>query len=255
MASRYSLCMWLGASAGLAWALWPWRRPILHRLDTCLFLLTLGVLGGRAAHVWADWAYFQSHVLEAIRPRTAGLSYHGGLVGVIIGLAWLVSRRGLTRTLQLGDHLAPPVALASALGWMGCLLIGAAYGQPESAGHSPWLAYWPDLYGQLAWRWPTQALGILLSLSTLGILLFLKKHRLSPGTLLGTYAVVYGIGDWMIQAKRGDNAVMWGGWRAAQWLDVVWALLGALVLALVAHRSWKRVGDGKTTDRCVDRRA
>jgi len=236
----YSLFLWLGALVGLGWTAWRLRPRAVRDLDRLLLLVTVGVVGARAAHVWANWAYFREHLSEAVRPDATGLSFHGGILGGMIALAWWAWRRGAVDALRLGDLLAPPLALACAFGWAGAWVSGVAYGLPGDPMRNSLLVYRPDIFGQVAWRWPTQAFGVALSLIVLGALLALRGRVPRPGGMLGVYFVLYGLGDWGIQFLRGDETVVWWGWRIAQWADLLLMLIGFSLILWGARA--RRVG-------------
>jgi prolipoprotein diacylglyceryltransferase len=98
------------------------------------------------------------------------------------------------------------------------------------------MVYWPDLFGLTAWRWPTQALGIVLSLGVLAVLYVMWRRNSLAGAVLGLYGITYGLGDGVIQGLRGDEAVMWAGWRAAQWADAALVLCGVLLVVMAWNK-------------------
>ena len=106
---------WLGTrriKAGLA----PVTR---EQLDDLLFGGIVGViLGGRLGYVlFYKPGYYAGHPLEALMVWKGGMSFHGGLLGVIAALALFAKRRGHA-FLAVTDFVAPcvPTGLAEELG-------------------------------------------------------------------------------------------------------------------------------------------
>src|ERR671923_514223 len=97
---------WLGLrriKSGLA----PITRA---QLDDLLFLVVLGViLGGRLGYVLLyKPGYYFSHPLEIFYIWQGGMSFHGGLLGVLLALIF-AARRHQIDWLRLTDFIAPLV--------------------------------------------------------------------------------------------------------------------------------------------------
>ena len=113
-------------------------------------------------------------------------------------------------------------------GWLGCLLAGCAYGRPVPPPQRFYTPDWPDLYGVLAFRLPSQLLGILLAVA---LLAGARRLQARPGLFL----VILGAGDFLIAFTRGDQLPAWGPLLAIQWADLAVVLLG-LVMELASHQ-------------------
>jgi phosphatidylglycerol:prolipoprotein diacylglycerol transferase len=150
------------------------------RLDAGLAVLGGGLLGARLAYVLTHWGYYSGNGIEAVYFWQGGLSWFGGAVGGSTALA-VFARMRRERFWFLADALAVPAALMSLTAWLGCWLDGCAYGRRADPG---WLTpESPDLFGLVAPRWPTQALGVGLSLATAALLRWVSGRRLAPGAL------------------------------------------------------------------------
>ena len=86
-------------------------------VDDLLFWITIGVvLGGRFGYVsFYNPAYYLANPVEALMVWRGGMSFHGGLLGVMVAGVWFARRRGLA-VLSIGDLVASAVALVGTHG-------------------------------------------------------------------------------------------------------------------------------------------
>jgi prolipoprotein diacylglyceryltransferase len=229
----YTVALVVGILAGV-WAAYREARkrgidPVAV-LDGAFWTIPCAVLGGRAGYVFVNWAYFGRHILEAMDLREGGLSWHGALVGALLGAAiWYVVRwrreASLPKARALLDTAAPGVALCAAWAWLGCLLAGAGYGiaaQRTTPVLGRLAAELPDIYGIREVRYLTQPAMIAWSLGLWGLLQGRASplRRLPPGTILPVALVLYAAADLGVWYLRGDGTWRFGLWLAG-WADLV----------------------------------
>ncbi len=237
--SSYSVVMIIALLAALGWLAWQQRRGRKDALDLGVLALAAGAVGARAGHVLANWAYYGEQPAAIFDLRDGGLSWHGGVLAGLAVLALAAARRHDHATLyalRLGDRLAVLiVSLSIGLlgGWLACLLAGCAYGLPVAPPQRFYTPDWPDNYGVLAFRLPSQLLGMALALV---LLLLARPLSRRPGIFL----ILLGAGSFIIAWTRGDLPVSWGPLRATQWVDLVLILVG-LALMLASQRARRRL--------------
>lgn len=160
-------------------------------LGDLYFYLVLGVIiGGRLGHVlFYNLPYFSAHPLSIFALWQGGMSFHGGLIGVICS-AVLFARRRKIALLPLLDLLSILAPIGIALGRLGNFVNGEIYGRITNV---PWCMAFPVVSGC---RHPLQLYQLLLE----GLLLFtvmLWTYRRSDirriGLLSGTFLIGYGI--------------------------------------------------------------
>ena len=122
----FAAAWWLGGQRirkGLA----PITR---EQFEGLMFWAVLGViLGGRLGYVlFYKPGYFASHPLEIVAVWQGGMSFHGGLLGVILAMAWIARRYGVDY-LRLMDFIAPLVPLGLAAGRLGNFINSELYGR------------------------------------------------------------------------------------------------------------------------------
>lgn len=229
--------MLLTLLAALGCLAWQQRRGRKDALDLGLLALLAGVIGARVGHVLANWAYYGERQAAMLDLRDGGLSWHGGLLAGLAALALAAAwRRGdaapySLRLQEMLAVLAAPLAIGLLGGWLACLLTGCAYGLAIAPPQRFYTPDWPDSYGVLAFRLPSQLLGMALAL----LLLLAWPLRRRPALFLMTLAA----GTCLIAWTRGDLPVSWGPLRATQWIDIGLILVGA-ALAVAGQRARRR---------------
>ncbi len=129
---------------GFAGAWWLARRRAAGpgstwtptEVDDLIFYCALGViLGGRIG-----WMLFYGtegileDPLSAVRVWEGGMSFHGGLIGVLVALALFATRRG-KRIADVFDFTAPLPAIGFGAGRIGNFINGELWGKPTEV---PW---------------------------------------------------------------------------------------------------------------------
>ncbi|MBC7232692.1 MAG: prolipoprotein diacylglyceryl transferase [Chloroflexi bacterium] len=239
----YSAMIWLGIVSAIAYVQWQCRRISipsgsrreyfdLQVLDGALWTLAGGLIGARLAYVAPNWADYAGRPAALFNFWGGGLVFQGGLLGGLLALL-LYSLFMELPFCHLIDLAAPAVSLAQALGWVGAWLHGANYGLIIRSPLSVWA---PDLYGVYGPRVPTQALAC-----ALGIVLFWGLHRLSrfhlrPGSLGLIYLFSNGIGHFLLEFTRADEAPYLGLLRMTQVAELIEAVIAVVLLYLWLRR-------------------
>lgn len=206
-------------------------------LDGALLALILGVLGGRVGYVVAHWDYFQDRPDQILRVWSGGLSWHGALLGAVVGLAVGCAVRRL-RFWRLADEVSLVAPLVAAGAWLGCLAAGCAYGREVQTAH--WLVTdLPDLFGIWALRYNVQLMGIGLSLAV-GFVLWALPGQLPAGAKSGLFLLLFASGLALLDTLRADTVPIWGACRVDVLLDLAFAASGALVLGATYVRGGDR---------------
>lgn len=228
--SAYTAFVDLGIILGLLVTslLARWKKADLWgTVDAALVALLCGVIGGRLAYVVLHWPYFSSHVREAFYLWHGGLTFQGAFLGGVVGL-WGYSSWHRSSFWRLADILVPGLALGQAIGWIGCLLSGCAYGLPT---RGRWAYELPDLYGIALFRFPIQAAmsGLSLFIFILLMLLIWRISRPFPGFIALLYLLLYSLGGCVLEFTRGDETPCLGALRWSQIMEAG-EFIGALIL-------------------------
>lgn len=206
----YSILLSLGALFGLLWIGFTVRSNTAQSsthvlrynpIDVGIAVLVLGLLGARILYIAIRWRYYLQQPGEILAFWEGGLSWFGAVLGVGIGLI-IASRLWRISFWSLGDLVAIPIALITAMGWLGCLMEGCAYGRTFPLD-LPFLRT-TDLFGNVVARWPTQALGVSLTAVLLLFLLYLADRKPPMGVLFLTCVGAIGIQMLLLNLVRGD---------------------------------------------------
>lgn len=203
-------------------------------------LMTYGVLGvvlgGRIGYcIFYKPGYYAAHPLEVLYLWQGGMSFHGGMLGVIGAMALFGWQRGKP-WLQVTDFVAPCVPTGLAAGRLGNFINGELWGRAADPS-LPWAMVFPQSGSALA-RHPSQLYQFLLE----GLLLFVllwwqgtRPHR-HTGFISGLFLIGYGLTRFVAEYFREPDAhlgLLALGWSMGQWLCVPMLFVG---LYLVVKR-------------------
>ena len=220
------------------------RAGVWHKSDVedILFLGILGViLGGRLGYcLFYKPGWYLSNPLDIFKVWQGGMSFHGGLLGVIGALVWFAKSRKRP-LVQVLDFVAPCVPTGLAAGRLGNFINGELWGR-EADPALPWAMVFPQS-GSMAPRHPSQIYQALLEGLLLFVLLWLyaRKER-SPGKVSALFLLGYGILRFTAEYFREPDSFLGTlglGWSMGQWLCVP-MILGGLALWLWAHQHGRR---------------
>ncbi len=214
-----------------------WSR---RDIEDMLFLGVLGVIaGGRLGYcLFYKPAYYAAHPLEIFFIWQGGMSFHGGMLGVIASQWWFARTRGKPFW-QVMDFVAPCVPLGLAAGRVGNFINGELWGRFADPS-LPWGMVFPHS-GSMAPRHPSQVYQFLLEGVLLFILLWLyaRKPR-RPAQVSAMFLIGYGFFRFVAEFFREPDAyLVWlkdqTGLSMGQWLCVPMVAFG-IALWLWAQR-------------------
>lgn len=211
----------------------PWTR---RDVEDLLFWGVLGVVaGGRLGYcLFYKPAYYLSHPLEIFAVWQGGMSFHGGMLGVIVAMALWAWRRGRP-WLQVTDFIAPCVPLGLASGRVANFINGELWGRVADPS-LPWAmvfrgAALPD--GSNPPRHPSQLYQFALEGVLLFVLLWLyARQPRRTGQVSGAFLVGYGVLRFVAEYFRQPDAhlgLLALGMSMGQWLCVPMIAIGALM--------------------------
>jgi phosphatidylglycerol:prolipoprotein diacylglycerol transferase len=222
-----------------------WRGMTRQDVDDLLFYGVLGVIvGGRLGYVlFYKPGYYLEHPLEALMIWKGGMASHGGIIGVLIVLAWFARSRGKP-FLQVADFVAPLIPQGLAFGRIGNFINGELWGRPADPAVWPWAMVFPQA-GDNVPRHPSQLYQCALE----GVLLFValwwfsRKPR-TPGTVGAAFLVGYGVLRFVAEFAREPDAFL--GLLAlrlsmGQWLSLPMIVIGIAMFVYLERRQAARM--------------
>jgi len=197
--------------------LWKNDTPVMResQVEDLLTWVVLGViLGGRLGYVlFYKPAYFVENPAEILMLWQGGMSFHGGLLGVIIacvGFSW----RQRIPWLSVADVLCMATPVGLLLGRIANFINAELWGRPTDL---PWgvifpgemAQYCPQVVGACA-RHPSQLYEALLEGLILGAVLlwlvFRKGALKRVGTVTGVFFAGYGLARFLVEFVRQPDA-------------------------------------------------
>ncbi|MBR3182588.1 MAG: prolipoprotein diacylglyceryl transferase [Eggerthellaceae bacterium] len=212
-----------------------WKlRFDMDALLTIIICAIVGViLGARIGYcLFYGNGYYFEHPLEILAFQQGGMSFHGGLIGALLGGIVAAKLTGIPY-LTLADLgvIAAPIGLF--LGRCANFVNGELWGAPTDL---PWGVVFGGSAGMMP-RHPSQLYEALLEGVLLFIILFALSRKMPPrprGTFLGVFLILYGIFRFLIEFVRQPDAhigYLYGDWLTmGQVLSVPLIIIGIAVL-------------------------
>ena len=186
----------------------------IDHVDDLLLWAAMGVIvGGRLGYIalYAMWQeplrdYYLSNPLSMLAVWQGGMSFHGGLLGVIIATL-LFSKLNKLDAFRVGDIMAPAVPIGLFFGRLANYINAELWGKVTTV---PWGVIFPN--GGPLPRHPSQLYEAgLEGLFLFGLLFVLTYHtRLlqRPGTFVGIFLIVYGLSRVLVEFVREQTDVL-----------------------------------------------
>jgi phosphatidylglycerol:prolipoprotein diacylglycerol transferase len=162
-------------------------------LDSLIAYIFVGMLlGARSFYVFIyNWGYYQNNLADAFKVWHGGLSFHGGILGVLIAGA-LFTRRHQISFWHLFDRMVLTAPFGIAIGRIGNFLNGGElYGRVISSD-VPWAVIFPG--GGPLPRHPSQIYQSFFEGWMLLLTLFIiSRKRYREGTIGAAFVFFYGM--------------------------------------------------------------
>ena len=237
--------------AGIVLGYWHLTRmikapgaPLAQRhADDLFFYCTIGIiLGGRLGYatfytggdtgIPSLWL----HPAELVSLWHGGMSFHGGLIGVILAIAWVSWRGGLS-FIRVADYIAVCVPFGMMFGRLANFVNGELWGRKAGPG-VPWAMVFPGAGPEA--RHPSQLYEAGLEGLTMMIVMLLlfwrTRARYRPGLLVGVFATGIALARFFVEFFREPDEqlqdfAMRTGLSMGQWLTLPLMALGLLIIA------------------------
>ena len=243
----YALAYILGILLGWLYAraiiandrLWGGRAPMtVADYDDFILWVTFGIiLGGRIGYVlFYNLPYFVEHPIEVFKLWAGGMSFHGGFLGCALAVVLFARHRGIP-WLSLGDVTCAVAPIGLFLGRLANFINAELWGRVTDV---PWAMVFPGA-GPLP-RHPSQlyeaTLEGLVLLIVLGLLVRAGALR-RPGTIIGVFALGYGIARFICEFFREPDVQLgffWDSLTMGMLLSLPLMLAG-IAFIWAAHRT------------------
>ncbi|MCO6413400.1 MAG: prolipoprotein diacylglyceryl transferase [Thiogranum sp.] len=190
-----------------------------------IFYGALGVIiGGRVGYIlFYNFGLFIDDPLLLFRVWQGGMSFHGGLLGVLVAM-WLYGRKTGRTFFQVTDFIAPFVPVGLGAGRIGNFINGELWGAPTDL---PWGMVFPFVDAQP--RHPSMLYEALLEGLVLFVILWLYSSRPRPTRAVsGLFLLGYGVFRFAVEFVRLPDAHI--GYLAVGWLTMGHVLSAPMIL-------------------------
>jgi phosphatidylglycerol:prolipoprotein diacylglycerol transferase len=242
----YALAYLIGFVAGWRYCIGLARKddrpPTAIDFDDFLTWAVVGViLGGRLGYVlFYNTGYYLNNPLEALAVWHGGMSFHGGLLGVVTAIALFSRRRGFS-PLALGDLIACAAPIGLFFGRIANFVNAELWGRVTDA---PWGVIFPGERAGGLPRHPSQlyeaALEGLVLFVVLAVLARRPSIRNRPGLLAGIFFIGYGISRIVVEHFREPDPqlgfLLGGNVTMGQILSVPMVLVGIALIVIARRR-------------------
>ena len=243
----YSLAYLAGIFVGYWYLLKLLKQPgapmARRHADDLVFYAALGIiLGGRIGYVlFYNLGYYASHPVDVLKLWDGGMSFHGGLLGTVLGILYLSWKQKLP-ALRIHDYVACVAPIGLFFGRLANFVNHELWGAPTNL---PWAIRFPE-YSELLHqtvlgppRHPSQLYEAVLE----GIVLFAilawmfwkTQARYEPGKLVGTFGFFYGLFRFLVEFVREPDPQLAAfthatGLHMGQWLSLPLIIGGAWLM-------------------------
>lgn len=235
---------------GILIAWWLLRRirtqspvPVSKKdIDDVVIWCIVGVfVGGRLGYVlFYEPVYFLTHPLAIIgfgegsnlfTDGLRGMSFHGGLLGVVLAL-YFFSRNRMLPLLSLGDLIVSVAPIGLFFGRIANFINSELYGRVTEV---PWGVVFPN--GGPLPRHPSQLYEAFFEGIVLFIVLWAVRHYTKamqrPGIVTGVFLMGYALCRIVVEFFREPDAqigILFQGLTMGQWLSIPMFMIGSLMI-------------------------
>ncbi len=205
-------------------------------LDLLFYGIISIIIGARLFYVlFYNIPYFASEPLKILAIWKGGLSFHGGLVGIIFA-GWWFCRRKKVDFWEMADLVVIPVSVSLMLGRIGNFLNSELYGRLSNV---PWAVKFEGVEG---FRHPSQLYESFKNLIIFSVLWNVKDKKQPHGVMFSYFLMMYSSFRFVIEFFRQPDVQLGfvlGPFSMGQLLNIP-VFLAGLALFFYFHKSYKK---------------
>ncbi|MCG6954732.1 MAG: prolipoprotein diacylglyceryl transferase [Gemmatimonadetes bacterium] len=230
--------------------------------DLVFMAVVGGILGAKIYYIFLNWPRLLQDPVHLIFAR-GGLVWYGGFTLATILVIWEIRRQKLPLP-QMADVVAPALAIAYAVGRVGCFLVGDDWGRPTDSwvgirfphGTPPTsvaaiqrdfhITVDPSLiekYGQIVPVHPTQLYEVGLSTLIFFLLWRLRRHHRRKGWLFMLWLTLAGLERFTVEFLRAKDDRFIGILTLAQVISLGAVAVGLVGMVRTSRRSAEPSGE------------
>jgi phosphatidylglycerol:prolipoprotein diacylglycerol transferase len=224
--------------------------------DLVFMAVVGGILGAKIYYILLNAPRLAQDPMGLIFSR-GGMVWYGGFLGATALVYWEIRRSKLPLGM-VADAAAPALAIAYAVGRVGCFLVGDDWGRPTTL---PWGIRFPNgtppttvavlereygiqvdpamiqRYGDVLPVHPTQLYEVAISTIIFLVLWRLRKHPRQAGWLFGLWLAMAGAERFFVEFFRVKDDRFFGPFSLAQMISIGLIVVGAYFIQKLQKKS------------------
>ena len=212
-------------------------------VDDLVFYSVIGlIVGARLGYIiFYNLEFYLSSPLNILYVWEGGLSFHGGLIGIIIA-AFYTSKTYKTRFFELSDLICVSAPVGIFLGRISNFINGELYGRPASSLFGVVFPSADDQYRHPSQLYEAFLEGLILFI-VLNISIFIFKTLSRPGYVSGLFLLLYGIFRFLVEFSREPDiqiGYIYSFLTMGMVLSLPMVLFGIIIIVIASKNDAKR---------------
>jgi phosphatidylglycerol:prolipoprotein diacylglycerol transferase len=202
-------------------------------MDMGFIMILMAIIGSRLTYVIMNFSRYRANPIDIVRIWEGGLVFSGGLVAVVIVMAWYIRRHHLSFW-RMGDLWAPGIAIGQAIGRLGCSMAGCCYGKPTDLPWAVTFTHPQSLAPLNTPLHPTQLYAALTGFIIFLVLMFLNAKKQFQGQVFIWFLILHSTARLFMERFRGDERGLIAGTEMSMTqLLTLLVLLGAVAALFI----------------------
>ena len=203
-----------------------------HIYGMTFWAVVLGFLAAKILFIITQWKSFVDNPLSYL--SGAGFVVYGGIIGGALTIYGFCRIKKIDLLSYL-DLMIPSVALAQALGRIGCFLAGCCYGR-ETDSCIGVVFTQSDFAPNGVKLLPTQLIMSAGDFIIMAVLLWYAAKKPMRGRVTALYLMLYSIGRFLVEFLRDDDRGMVGSLSTSQFIAIFVLIFGVVGYTIILPR-------------------
>jgi phosphatidylglycerol:prolipoprotein diacylglycerol transferase len=202
-----------------------------------VLVVLAAIVGAKLLLIINDFSWYMKHPADifSLSMLQAGGVFYGGLIAAIATAIYYIRKHHMP-VLRTCDTFAPGIALGHAIGRIGCFAAGCCFGKPTD--HWFGVTFTNPLANLISSTplnvplYPTQLIESAVEFANFLILLWMVRHKMFEGQVIGSYLFLYGVARFFIEFLRGDpgRGTIFGGiMTGTQFISILLVIAGGIL--------------------------
>ena len=208
------------------------------KFDDYITSLILGIIiGGRLGYIiFYNFGYYSTNLLDIFKIWQGGMSFHGGLIGIIISSIWFAKKNN-QNPFQYLDIVSLVAPIGIFFGRIANFINSELYGVETNLSWGVKFIQVDDLYRHPSQLYEALFEGIILFI----ILLYFRNKGLmkTPGLISGLFLIFYSIFRFVIEFFRAPDTqlgYLFLNLTMGQIVSLIFLLIGILIITYYANK-------------------